>query len=648
MRDSQKTRKQLITELQETRQQLELLAASEVERRQAGEALRESEEKFFKAFRSSPDMIIIATIKDSKYIEVNDSFMNTTGYTREELIGHTVDEFALWVHPEEHEKMTQLLQEQGKIRNEEYSFRVKSGEIRRWLCSAEIINIGGEACMIAVAVDITERKWAEEALRQSEDKFFKAFHSSPSIIAITNAKNGKFIEVNESFTNLIGYTREETIGHNADELGLWVNEKDRYTMQKLLKTDGRIHHEEFQFRTKSGEIRTWLFSSEPIYLNNESCSIAVILDITLYRRAEQALRESEEKFSVAFRSSPEMIAIARLEDGKYIDVNDSFVNNTGYSREELIGHHVDEVNMWAIPEEQEKMNQLIIEKGHVRNEEYSFRMKSGEIHRWLCSADIINIGGKACTIAVATDITDYQRIETQAREAENLKEVDRLRIELLANVSHELRTPLASIKGFATMLLDYDKRLTPREKREYLETIDKNTDRLAELIEQLLEMSRLEAGMISINKIPADVIALCRDVIAEAHARAPDHIFVLDLPSKLPGINIDERRIRQVLDNILDNAVKYSDTGTEIALSVRNTGPDLLFTVADHGVGIPPKDLPHVFERLFHHSQRKASRVPGAGLGLPISKGLVEAHGGKIWLESEEGAGTRCSFTLPL
>ena len=421
MRDSQKTRKQLIKELQETRQQLEVLAASEVECRQTGEALRESEEKFFKAFRSSPDMIIIATIKDGKYIEVNDSFINNTGYSREELIGHTVDEFSMWVHPEEHERMTRLLQEQGKIRNEEYSFRVKSVEIRRWLCSAEIINIGGEACMIAVAVDITERKRAEEALRQSEDKFFKAFHSSPSIIAITNAKNGTFIEVNESFTNLMGYTREEIIGHTADELGLWVNEKDRYSMQTLLNTDGRIHYQEYQFRTKSGEIRTWLFSSEPIYLNGEPGSIAVILDITLRRRAEQALRESEEKFAVAFRSSPEMIAIAGLEDCKYIDVNDSYIKNTGYSREELIGHHIDEVNMWVFPEEHDKMNRLIREKGHVRNEEYSFRTKSGKIHQWLCSADIIYIGGKACTIAVATNITDYKRIKAQAREAEDSK-----------------------------------------------------------------------------------------------------------------------------------------------------------------------------------------------------------------------------------
>ena len=170
--------------------------------------------------------------------------------------------------------------------------------------------------------------------------------------------------------------------------------------------------------------------------------------------------------------------------------------------------------------------------GRISNEEYHFRTKSGEIRTVLFSAEQIEFEGEPCVLAVTNDITDYKRMEAQALEAENLREVDRLRTELLANVSHELRTPLASIKGFATMLLDYEKRLKRQEKREYLETIDKNADRLVELIEQLLEMSRLGVGMLSIKKTPADVIKLCQTIITEARVRAPGHNFVLDLPAE--------------------------------------------------------------------------------------------------------------------
>jgi two-component system sensor histidine kinase KdpD len=294
------------------------------------------------------------------------------------------------------------------------------------------------------------------------------------------------------------------------------------------------------------------------------------------------------------------------------------------------------------------MVSLLKKYGRVSNKEYLFRIKAGEIRTILFSGEQIELDGEPCILAVTNDITEYKRIEAQAHEVANLRELDRLRTELLANVSHELRTPLASIKGFATMLMDYDKRLTAQEKREYLETIDKNTDRLVELIEQLLEMSRLGSGMLAIKKLPSSIINLCQTVIGEVRVRAPLHNFVLDLPPQLPMINIDERRIRQVLDNVINNAIKYSNTGTEITLRVRTTDSEMIFSVTDHGIGIPEKDLPRLFQRMFHPERGQKTGVTGAGLGLSISKGLIEAHGGKIWIKSKEGVGTSCFFSLPI
>jgi PAS domain S-box-containing protein len=544
--------------------------------------------------------------------------------------------------------MTRLLQEHGIFRNEEFTFRIRSGEIRHWLCSAEITDINGDTCMIAVAADITEQKKMEQALIESENKFARAFRSSPQGIAITTLKQGRFIEVNDSYTRLTGFTREDLIGHTSGELHTWVHPSDRQKIISKLKQNAHVDNEELEFRTKSGSTQIMLFSAETINIGGEECLISSSTDITERMQMESALRESEEKYSKAFRASPEVISISRLSDGAFKEVNERFCHVLGYTVKEVIGHKSLELNIWANPEDRERMLWKLKEKGRVINEEYLFRNKAGEIRTMLFSAEQIECDGEPCLLAVTNDITDFRHMEAQALEAENLRQVDKLRTELLANVSHELRTPLASIKGFATMLMDYEKRLKAQEKREYLETIDKNADRLVELIEQLLEMSRLGVGMLSIKKSPVNIITLCQTVISEARVRSPEYNFVSDFPRKLPKINIDNTRIRQVLDNIIDNAVKYSNPGTEIALSIQKSGDEILFTVTDHGVGISEKDLPQLFHQMFHSPRGQKTGVPGAGLGLPICKGLIEAHGGKIWIESEEGVGTKCYFTLPL
>ena len=525
MRDSQKTRKQLISELNEARRQLEILAAAEVERKKAGHDLKQSEEKFYKAFLSSPDMIIISSIKDGKYIEVNDSFVRNTGYSREELIGHTVDVFNLFADSAEQAQMMRIIQKNGSLKSGEYHFRIRSGDIRTWLCSAEIVNINEDPCMIAVATDVTELRKVEQALIDSESKLAVAFRFSPQAIGITDLKEGRFIEANDSICRLTGYSRDELIGRTPDELKLWINPAEQERITKILEKKGRVDNEELQFYTKSGDIQTLLFSVEKISIGGQECLISSSTDVTALKKIEQAMRDSEEKFAKAFRASPQVISISRVADGVFKEINESFTRVVGYSREETIGHSSKELGLWVNPSDREDMINRLKKHGRVSSKEYLFRTKSGEIRTMLFSTDQIELDGEPCVLAVTIDITDYKRMEVQALEAENLKQVDKLRTELLANVSHELRTPLASIKGFATMLIDYDKRLTSSEKREYLETIDKNADRLVELIEQLLEMSRLGVGMLSIKKAPTDIVILCQTIINEARVRTPESYF---------------------------------------------------------------------------------------------------------------------------
>jgi PAS domain S-box-containing protein len=172
------------------------------------------------------------------------------------------------------------LRECGQAESEEYSSRTKSGEIRTMLLSAEPINIAGEPCIIAVTMDITERKQAEKALRESEEKFSAAFRASPGAISITTLKDGIFLDVNDSFTRINGYTREEVIGRSSKELKIWAKPEERDRILRALREHGRAVNEEYSSRTKSGEIRTMLLSAEPIKIAGEPCIIAVTTDVT--------------------------------------------------------------------------------------------------------------------------------------------------------------------------------------------------------------------------------------------------------------------------------------------------------------------------------------------------------------------------------
>ena len=178
----------------------------------------------------------------------------------------------------------------------------------------------------------------------------------------------------------------------------------------------------------------------------------------------------------------------------------------------------------------------------------------------------IQYQGREALLGNLMDITERKYLERKVIEYE---ELSKMKSDLLATVSHELRTPLSTIKGYSTMMLDYFSKLSPDEKREYLKSIDNSTDRLAKLVDNLLDTSRIEAGLLKLEKAPTSISKLIRQAVAEARVRANKH-HIVSMPGKrLPRVNIDARRIRQVLDNLIDNAIKYSPQGTEILISAR-------------------------------------------------------------------------------
>lgn len=483
---------------------------------------------------------------------------------------------------------------------------------------------------------IIEHRQAEEALKESEEKFSKAFNASANLVAINRLEDGRFLEVNDSFTTITGYSRKEAIGRNATDLGIWVDEAERAKLIKALKENNKVRNEEIKLRRKSGEILTGLYSSEPIIIGGEQCYLHTITDIT-----EQ--KQSQEILQTVSHSSP--LGIYIMQDERLQYTNPQFQKITGYSQIELLDREL--LSLVAVEDNDvvRSSTAFTLQEESPYPCEYRILNKTGQIKWVMQTVSPIHYEGREAILGNLMDITERKYLERKVIEYE---ELSKMKSDLLATVSHELRTPLATIKGFSTMILDYFSRLSSDETTDYLKSIDNSADRLTKLVDNLLDTSRMEAGLLKLEKSPTNISQLIQRVAAEAGIRAGDHKIITKLNDKLPRLNIDVKRIRQVLDNLIDNAIKYSPRGTEVLISTENNGFELLVSINDQGSGIPAEELTNIFDRMYRIEQRLSSGVDGMGLGLYICQRLVEAHGGRIWAESTVGQGSTIQFTLPI
>jgi len=483
---------------------------------------------------------------------------------------------------------------------------------------------------------ITEHRQAEEALKESEEKFSKAFRASPDIITITTLEDARFIEVNDSFTYYSGYSREEVIGHCAIDAGGWAGPEERASMIQILKKKGRVRNIEVTSVTKTGEVHFGLFSADLIEIGGEPCVIAVVNDIT-----EQ--KQSQEILQTVSHSSP--LGIYIMQDEKLQYTNPQFQKITGYSQKELLGREL--LSLVAVEDSDvvRSSTAFTLQEESPYPCEYRILNKTGQIKWVMQTVSPIRYEGREAIFGNLMDITERKYLERKVIEYE---ELSKMKGDLLATVSHELRTPLATIKGYSTMILDYHSRLGSDETMDYLKSIDNSADRLTKLVDNLLDTSRMEAGLLNLEKSPSNISQLIQRVAAEASIRAGHHKIITQLNNRLPRVNIDVKRIRQVLDNLIDNAIKYSPQGTKVLISAEKNNRELFVSINDQGTGIPAEELTNIFDRMYRIEQRLSSGVDGMGLGLYICQGLVEAHGGRIWAESTVGQGSTLQFTLPI
>lgn len=501
---------------------------------------------------------------------------------------------------------------------------------------------GKPAGWVSICHDITALKEAENHLRASEERL-RAIIDSACDAIVTFDSNGDILSWNQAAEKLFGYTADEIIGSKFSSIA----PPKRFTLeehhQKMLEAVRRGVLTALADRTADITARRKDGSEFPAELSlsmweaaGKTFFTAIIRDITQRKKAEELFRLLAEK-------SPVGVWIATRRQYRY--VNSKLLEYTGYNEAELLRMKRKDL-IW--PEDHNRVMWWSHDTIHGKNTtpiEYRLKRKDGGF-RWVLEMCIrIDYDGKPSACGYCIDITQYREAESRALEYEQLA---RTRSEVLSLVSHELRTPLAAIKGYSTMLLDYEKRLKPSEKHDYLVSIDKSAERLTDLVNHLLDVSRLEAGLLTLEKAPSSISKLVAAAVAEIRIRISSHRFVLSKDARLPRLNIDPRRIRQVLDNLLENAVKYSAKGTIVTVNARRNDSEVVISVTDRGQGIPPEELPRLFERAHGIKKRLTPGASGLGLGLNLCKGLVEAHGGRIWAESEFGKGSTFYFALPV
>lgn len=242
---------------------------------------------------------------------------------------------------------------------------------------------------------------------------------------------------------------------------------------------------------------------------------------------------------------------------------------------------------------------------------------------------------------------DRERLKVRADAVREARRAERTRSEVMAILSHELRMPLATVKGYATALLLDDVTWSEAKRKDFLELIEEACNDMEGMIQDILDSSMIEVDRLRIDYLHINLPDIAREIAAEVQHRSKLHRSVVDFPSDFPIVEVDPRWIKQVFRNILDNAVKYSPDGGLIVIKGEVRSANIVVSISDQGIGISPEDLIPLFEKYFRVRSAATLHIPGTGLGLPIARALVEAHGGRIWVESKVGEGTTIFFSLP-
>ncbi|MCL1473068.1 PAS domain S-box protein [Argonema antarcticum] len=610
------------------------------DRKQAEEALRDSEERFRAIFEQAA-VGILTTTANGQYISFNQKFCEIVGYTDEELQTRTFWEIT---HPDDMAKNMAYRQQlvAGKIPN----FSIEKRYIRKdgdfvWVCltvSLVLSSAGEIKYFIAVIQDISERQaalrdrqQAESELKQQKELLQKIFDHIPVMVSLFEI-DGKIKMVNREWEKVLGWSLLEL--QNLDTMSeLYPDSEYR---QEVLKFINSASHQwgDFKTRIRSGRI---LDTSWANVLLSDGTNIGIGQDISDRKRAEAALRESEERFRKIFAQAPIGIALSTAE-GQLFQVNQTFCQMLGYTESEMKALNFREI---SYPPDLEKELPYIEEclTGKITSYQLEKRYikKSGSLLLTNLIGGLIRDPDKniVYTLSMIEDITERKQIE-------------QMKDEFISIVSHELRTPLTSLRGALGLLSTGRLGVMNEQGQRLLEFAMEDTDRLVRLVNDILDMERMKSGKMTLNQQICDAADLMGRMVNLMQPLAQKAEVTLSVIADSVKVWADCDRIIQVLTNLLSNAIKFSPPSSTVFLSAHLQENRILFKVKDTGRGIPTEHLQKIFEPFQQVDASDSRQKGGTGLGLTICRSIVEQHGGHIWVESTLELGSTFCFDLPM
>jgi two-component system, cell cycle sensor histidine kinase and response regulator CckA len=613
--------------------------------RKAEMALYESENRFRKIVEQAP--IAMAMVSMDNVIEfINQKAVKVFGYLHEDI--PTMERWWTQAYPEEKYRrevvadwtgrIQRALKEGTEIAGNEYRTTCKDGSQKTMFISGAVV-----ADKIFVMFDdITERKRTEEALRLRESYLSAIIENQPGLLWMKD-RNGKFLAVNTKFSNSSGQQDAESLIGKTD-FDIWPQE----LAAQYVADDNRVIKSGKPYIVEEpisdeGSIRWFETFKAPIF-DKQGIIIGTTgfsRDITERKLAEEALRESEERFSKAFKTSPYAYMIANMEDGRIVEVNDAFIAISGYTREEALASSTLNLNIWVNAEDRKRMVTTLRDSGIVERMETRLRAKNGNIVTALLFARIIRLGNRSCILSIMEDITERKKTESLLLNAQKL---DSLGV-LAGGIAHDFNNLLTGIFGYVDLARSVSK---DAKAIEYLESTIASMNRARSLTLQLLTFAK---GGSPVQKVTPSVPFI--QETAQFALSGSNISCEFSLAEGLWPCNIDKNQVSQVIDNIVINAQQAMPNGGTIKISAQNIslkekhhpsltkGNYVKVSIKDSGIGIPKDIMPRIFDPFY------TTKSKGHGLGLATCYSIVTRHGGCIDVESEPGKGSTFHVYLP-
>jgi PAS domain S-box-containing protein len=763
-----------------------------IERKRTEEKLRFSEEKFLTIFQRSPTPTVLLSFPQGQFVDINQAYLDLVGFEKDDLIGKTTLELGIVRDAALRHATYDALESKGFASGEDIIHFNKNGEQRALIANLERIEIDGRFYILGTMVDVTERQQADQELRQSQERFARAFRFSPAGLTVTRSADGRYLDVNESFCRLTGYTREELIGRTTLEIGFFRDKEERETIVRELRAGRPIRNFEYKIPTRWGETREILLSLEPIVIENQDCLLSAVLDVTERNQAGTELRQLAEaleveraKLATAIDHLPVGVGIGDSE-GRTLSMNTAGLDLHGFvSQEEMFSRLDDYINEFELrrmdgsllpldewPASKAMRGEFVKDyevrllnkiAGHesiisysaapvyssdgelilivyvmqdmtrrkqveetLQNSETRFRqladsmpqlvwiarpdgvveyynhryrefdgiapddtglwkwapvlhpddiaateaawqhsVATGEMYqiehrvriadgsyRWHLSRGMPAYDGQGNLVrwyGTATDIHDLKLAQAELAEYTDKLKRSNEELENFALVaSHDLQEPLRKIHMFGEGLRRQLQGKLPAESQDYLDRMQNAAGRMQDMIDGLLRLSRVSRSdmkfqTVDMNHLVAGVVSDLEGRIQATEGRV--------IAGELPVVHGDPLQLRQLMQNLISNALKFHQEGVPPLVEVsgeliRNENRHIArILVTDHGVGFDDR----LGERIFHPFVRMHPRrqYEGSGIGLAICRKIVERHGGQISANSQPRKGSVFTVELP-